>query len=275
MSFFRRTAHWMAIAVLAAGCAKATNIEPTPKWKTPDGRRSALHEMAQWYTDNELPAQAMEMVERLRSEGAGGTELDLIYGRALMAAGVDDEARHVLEAVAESAPKDPRPLQQLGIIYSDAGEVDRAIEVLEDALEIDPSDTGTRNNLGYLLFAEGRCEESVPHLQAVIASEAMNPRYRNNLAFALVCVGQHDRALKLFRSTGPEDDARYNMGVAFERLDSLPSAFLQYQHALTANPKHELAQDALARLAPHGFETSDDEAPAASPDTTIVTPGAP
>lgn len=249
----------LALALFTTACGTAARrnnvkLEPTPAWKTPDGRKAVMHEVADWYIENELPAEALEMVERMRQEGQSGRELDLIYGEALLATGVDEEARHVLEGVSAEYPDDPRPLHLLAIIYSDAGELDLALTTLERAADIEPDNVGSRNNLGFLYFVQDRCEEAQPHFEYVISQEAMNPRYRNNLAFNLVCLGENERALKLFRSTGGEADARYNMGVALERYDKLAGAFLQYQHAVRVNPEHDSASEALARLSPHGFD---------------------
>ena len=127
----------------------------------------------------------------------------------------------------------------------------------------------TRNNLGFVLMGMGRCEEAVEELQKVLDADGTNARYRNNLAFALVCQGDGQRALKLFRSTGPEADARYNMGIAYERLGKFPSAILQYREALAADPEHVGAREALATL------ESAEAAPAASAgaDNPLPAPG--
>ena len=66
--------------------------------------------------------------------------------------------------------------------------------------------------------------------------------------FTLVALGNHQEALRIFRSTGSEPDARFNLGVAFERAGRPTSAVLQYEHAVNISPQHELANDALSRL---------------------------
>jgi tetratricopeptide (TPR) repeat protein len=206
-----------------------------------------------------MPGEAMSMVARLRAAGEDSVELDLIQGRALLAQGMPEEALHVLEQVAKDMPTDPRPHRALGVAYTDLQRFDEAVAQLEKAVSLAPNDAATLNNLGFLELSLGQCTSAVEHLEHVIALDGTSSRYRNNLAFALVCVGEAQRALSLFRSTGFEADARYNMGVAYERLDKLPPAIAQYQAALEADAEHKRAQDALARL----------QAPLTSPGTEI------
>lgn len=244
----------LALTILiGAGCAPRNLPAPeeTPAWKTEEGRKGLWRDLAAWYIDNDMPGQALDMVRRLHEADVHEPQLDLIQGRALSAQGMTEEARHILEDVRDKLRRDPRPYRALGVVYADAGETDRAIDALQKAVELgDDDEPATRNNLGFLLMASGRCAEAIPHLEAVLALDGTNVRYRNNLAFSLVCTGEHQRALTLFRSTGDEADARYNMGVAYERLDKLPSAILQYQHALESDPEHDRAREAFARLEP-------------------------
>lgn len=223
--------------------------EPTPAWRTDEGKRDAWRDLARWYVDNDMPDLALKMVAQLNSVGESNAELRLIQGQALLAQGVPDEARPVLEGVVKELPKDPRPYRELGVLYADRGETAMALSMLERAVALDSRDASSRNNLGFLLLAEERCAESVTQLEYAVELDPSSTRYRNNLAFALVCAGDGPRALQLFRSTGTEVEARYNMGVAYERVDKIPSAVLQYQHAVSLDPEHAEAVSALTRLA--------------------------
>lgn len=223
-------------------------VETAPAWQTEDGRKDAWRDLARWYADNGMPEQALDMVSRLNAEGESTPEIRLIQGMALMRQGVPDEARPILERVAKESPRDPRPLEELAVLYADSGEVSLAIDTLKRAINLGAKDAGPANNLGFLLMGQSRCDEAVPYLEAAIAADPSSQRYRNNLAFALVCTGDEQRAIKLFRSTGTEADARYNMGVAYERLAKNPSAILQYQASLGVAPNHEGSLAALERL---------------------------
>lgn len=260
----------LPLVVLAAACAAGPRsamrpaIDDAPDWREQADRVGVWRDLADWYLDNGMSTQALDMVRRLRDAGEDTPELDLIQGRALLASGVPGEAQHILEKAAAALPHDPRPLRHLGLIYADLEQIDQALATLERAVEIDDGHAPTRNNLGFLLLSLGRCDEATEHLEAVLAEDATNARYRNNLAFALVCAGEARRALALFRTTGSEADARYNMGVAYERLDKYPSAVLQYQQSLSVDPTHEPSLEAIARLEPFGL--SEPASPDSSPD---------
>jgi tetratricopeptide (TPR) repeat protein len=243
---------WVALAAADAHARKpdAASGPRAPELELSDevDEVALWRDMAGWYMDNRLPEEAMAMVARLRERGEDSPELDLIQGRALLAQGMPDEARHVLEAVAARLPRDPRPLQALAVVQADLGHPEEAISWLERAAAVAPDDADTLNNLGFLEVSLARCDAGVAHLERALALDGTVPRVRNNLAFALVCVGEATRALALFRSTGREADARYNMGVAYERLDKIPSALAQYQAALDADPTHPAAREAHERL---------------------------
>jgi Flp pilus assembly protein TadD len=236
-------------ACAASRRAPATSDE-APSWRTEEGQKGVWRDLAVWYIDNGMPDRALEMITRLRESGSDAPELIYFQGRALASQGMPEEARIVLEQARDRMPRDPRPVQDLGIVYAELGLHQEAIATLRRALELDENDVKSRNNLGFLLLAMDECEAARAELERVLAADATNSRYRNNLAFSLVCTGEHSRALQLFRSTGTEAHARYNMGVAFERIDNPESAALQYEKALEVDPKFESAREALSRLEP-------------------------
>lgn len=262
-------------AALATALLGATQVDAfaddRPRAKAEPEKVELWRDMAQWYIDNHMTDQALEMVARLRQAGELSPELDLIQARAFVAQGMPEEARHMLEQLTGRMPKDARPLQSLGVVYADLGEYELAISALQRALEMEPSHAPTQNNLGFLLLGLDRCEEAATALERAVELDATNGRYRNNLAFSLVCLGDPQRALKLFRSTGTEADARYNLGSAYERLGKYPSAILQFQEALDAAPTHARAKEAMDRLAPLGLIPGE-AAPPASPGAPTNTP---
>lgn len=252
--------------------ASAAESKPKPLKGEELAERVALwQDLAEWYISNQLEEQALEMVSRLREAGEHTPELDLIQARAMAAQGMPDEARAILEELVRKTPRDARPWNVLGVVYSDLGEYDLAVTTIQRAIELEPENAASQNNLGFLLFGLGRCDEATPVLERATQIDPTNGRYRNNLAFSLVCSGDAQRALKLFRSTGTEAEARYNLGLAYERLEKYPSAILQYQESIKASPDYAEAKAALERLAPLGL-LPDGAAPPA--ETNIPTQGA-
>ncbi len=218
------------------------------RWRTPQGRRAFIEDLTDWFLDNGLFPQALHVVTKLRESGYDEPWLDLIQGRALSLQGLYTEAEAALMRAAAYEPTNPRPHAQLGVIHTDTGNLDAAIAAFTKALTLDGSDLEVRNNRGFVFLAARRCDEAVADLEIVVSRDGTVPRYRNNLAFALACNDELDRALGMFRSTGPEGDARYNLGVALERMDRLDDALTAYEGALVADPGHERARAARDRL---------------------------
>ena len=73
-----------------------------------DRKHSLWFDMAEWYINNQMPEQALDMVRRLRESGEQTSDLDLIQARALVAQGTPDEARRILEEMMKRSPRDAR-----------------------------------------------------------------------------------------------------------------------------------------------------------------------
>ncbi|MCB9666218.1 MAG: tetratricopeptide repeat protein [Alphaproteobacteria bacterium] len=251
-----RTAALLVVVLTGCAGARATGmklrpeVEPTPAWQTEDGRKQTWRDMARWYMDNLMPVEALEMVQRLREDGVDTAELRAIQGRALSMQGAHTEAKVVLEEVVRKWPREAEAWEALGVVRTDLGEIEPALDAFERSVKLDPERASARNNLAYLLINQSRCTEAIEHLEDVVAKDSTVARYRNNLALALVCAGDAPRALQLFRTTGTEADARYNLGAALEREGMTLGAILQYQQALEIAPNHGPATEALARLGP-------------------------
>lgn len=220
----------------------------TRGWETEEGRQHIRTDLARWYLDHHHPERALEILKTVREEGGSGYEVDLIHAEAMLEEGTFDQAILQLERLSAERPRDARPLQALGIAYADDGDLTKGTEVLERALLLDDADSATLNNLGFLHYANQNCGRSKELLQRSLELDGTQTRTRNNLAFALVCTGDHREALRMFRSTAPEADARYNLGVAYERIGEMVSALTWYQEAVTSDPLHPKAVPALARI---------------------------
>lgn len=238
------------IAVFAgalSGCA-VRDLPPTPKWRTEEGRKALWRDLANFYIESGLPEEALDMVSRLREVGERDDDLSLIQARALVATGMVVEGRKLLEQLVSRQSKSAALHRALGIAYADESRPADAIRALQAAVKLEPDHAPSRNNLGFLLLVEGRCKEAVAELEALFALDASEARYRNNLGYALVCDGEPDRALRIFRSTAHEPQARFQLGIAFERVGNHESAALQYERALMLDPEFTAAADALSRL---------------------------
>ncbi len=261
-----RSAASLIALLLVGGCARdparmaaRASIEATPSWKTEEGRKEIWRDVANWAIENNLPDEALSMVSRLREAGENTSDLDVIQARALAAQGLPEEARGMLATVVQNEPRNAAAWRAYGVVLADLGKRDEAIDAFRRALKFNAEDVPTRNNLGFLLMAADACEEAVEHLTAVVAADGTSARYRNNLAFATACAGDHDRALDLFQSTGTGADARFNLGLAYERMGRVSDAIVQYEEAIRYDPQYPPARDALARLDTESETPTSDE----------------
>lgn len=245
-----------------AAMRREAQVRDAPAWESEAGRREVWRDIARWSIDNGLASDALDMVRRLREAGEDSPELTVIQARALNAQGLHTEARLALDELLAKQPRNADAHRALGVVLADLGDLDGAIASLQRSIDLDGDDVPTRNNLGFLLMANGRCPEAVAELERCVTADGSKARYRNNLAFALVCTGDAQRAAQLFRSTATsEAEVRYQLGLAYERLDSIVAARNHYEQSLKIDPQYQPALEALARLDAPAAPTSPGETP--------------
>lgn len=226
-------------------------------------RREMVQEMAPWAVDPDHVK--LEIIERLvlekaqyqkalpiiaamRKEGVKAPVLDLLQGIAMREEGMHSEAEALLLEARRRMPTDPRVHDALCVLYADERELDKAVAACEKATKLDPERASAWNNLGYLYVVTNRPSEAIEAAKAAIDLDGAEPRYRNNLAIARVANGEFDVALAVFRTTGSEADALYNVGFAVERTQGAEAALQWYRRAIETDPKHSQAALAIDKL---------------------------
>lgn len=235
---------------LIGGCAPKKDVEPIARWRTPEGASQVRLDLTDALLDNGNVVEALQLLTRLREDGAKGPEVDLLQGRALAQQELWAPAEKLIIAAKNGLPRDPRPLNALAVVYAEQGKLEQSLQAFTKASQYDPDDPEILNNLGFVQLALGHCTEAATHLQAAITLDGTQAEYRNNLAFSHICANNLETAMALFRSTSTEAEARYNVGVGYELQNNREVAIEQYTLALKDNPHHRLAKDALQRLSP-------------------------
>ncbi len=139
----------------------------------------------------------------------------------------------------------PLIFNNLGLSYSEKGQLDKAIAVYHQALEINPTYFSVLNNLGSALSSKGDIKGSIKYYQKAVDSDPNNPllyRIYNNLGIAAIhenrlidAVGFFEKAIR----QEPKYDATYNnIGVAMEKLGRLDEAIFYYRQGIIINPRH-------------------------------------
>jgi Tfp pilus assembly protein PilF len=108
----------------------------------------------------------------------------------------------------------------LGRTFHFQGKVEKAIEECKHAIEIDPDFGNPYNDIGAYLIALGRYDEAIPWLERAIEAKRYEPRHfpHFNLGRIYVAKGMLNRARECFKK------------------------------ALKAEPKYDLAREALEDL---------------------------
>ena len=215
--------------------------------QAPDPARARV-EVINGMIDAGLVEQALALCAQLRSQGIVAPELDVAQARALNVQGLHTEAQQLLEQVLKKHKRDAMAWSMLGVVLADQGKLPEAKAALEKANQFKPADPSILNNLGFVTMVGGDLEGAVRYYRAALQADPTQKRTRNNLAFALMRSEQDMEALEMFRSAGPEAEARYNMGVACEWRGDRGGAVIQYQAAVDAAPGYEPAVNALKKL---------------------------
>jgi Flp pilus assembly protein TadD len=124
-----------------------------------------------WHTDPQEPLP-MQVVQRKLEEG------QVV------------EAIELLQTLRRYQPDDVAVLQNLGMAYSDLGQLDNAESVLRHAVNVAPDHVNARVALGVTLARKGRNAEAIPVLREAVAKEPTNPWAHRNLGGCLLSLGQ-------------------------------------------------------------------------------------
>ena len=115
----------------------------------------------------------------------------------------------VLLLAYKKQPRDPRHLENAGVVAASIGYPQEALALLVEAERLPPTvDPGMGvnymaielNNRAYALIRMGRYADAIPLLHTAIGREPLLSEAQRNLAVALTCLGQLDEAGKAMRA---------------------------------------------------------------------------
>ena len=244
--------------LLAGGCASTKaniQVEEQALWRT-EGDQLRIDLVEALLTSRQY-GRALELIRAIRDEGLDDPTLDLFQGVCLREDGMPHDAERLLLEARRRMARDPRPHQELCILYADLGRVDDAIAECRRATIVDKENPSAWNNLGYLQLTHGETTEAQTSLERAVDLDSSEPRFRNNLGLAQASNGHPEIALRTFSSTLPGSDANFNVGAALERVGDIDNALVYYGRTLELESSHEGAKAALARLGPDGAQESE------------------
>ena len=130
----------------------------------------------------------------------------------ILQAGNTDDGILLLELFVSDDPADENSLFNLGMAYSDSGELNRAAEYLRELLKINPAHINGRVALGVALLRAKKTDEGITELQTAVSQEPDNLWARRNLGAGLMQAERFAEATEhLRRATelAPTDQAAW------------------------------------------------------------------
>lgn len=167
------------------------------------------------------------------------------------------------EIMLSDNPDQIEYLYNLGMAYSDIGEIQGAIKNLTKVLDIEPMHINARVALGVALTRNKQYLEAIEILKTAVAQDPKNPWANRNLGGAFAQNNQLEEAVPYLRKAAelnPTDQAAwYGLGMVLENLGEDPSeSDLAYQKVLELDELTELAElakSARSRIAQMNFRS--------------------
>jgi len=130
----------------------------------------------------------------------------------------------------------------LGLAFSQNGQIDDALAQFQKALAINPGFDKAQNNMGTALAQKGRVDEAMVYFQKAVE---INPQYaeaHGNLGKVFLQKGKLDEAIVEYQRALEINpiyaDAHNSLGDIFFKRGQLDEAKAEFQRALEINPNH-------------------------------------
>ncbi len=138
-------------------------------------RRLKCQHQAEGYLELGLPQQALDLLNRLGTLGAGDARTLYLQGEALRSLERYADAIAPLGKVAELEPENVQVLLALGWCHKRTGRIDLAIGALDAALAADGDEPLIRYNLACYHSVAGDKRAALAYLERALA---LDPNYR-------------------------------------------------------------------------------------------------
>ncbi|MBI1348152.1 tetratricopeptide repeat protein [bacterium] len=175
-------------------------------------------------------------------------EMRFSYAQVIEQDGSLHKAEQAYRQLQKEAPKNAKYTHRLGVTLVREGRAEEGLVELRKAADLKPEDVAILNDLGYALVMTGEYEEAETVLKSALKFDQRNPRTINNLALAMGYEGKSQDAYELFRRNGSEAEARSNLAYVLAQRGEMEPAVREYNLALSKDPSHRPAAEALVQL---------------------------
>jgi tetratricopeptide (TPR) repeat protein len=226
---------------------RAVNINPalSASWQL-------LESLYRMTKQPEQAAQAAEHVARL-----GQLPPEVVTATALFSDGELAPAEELTRAHLREHGDDVEAIRLLSRIEAERGVPDEAQRLLERALALAPDYHPARFEYAQVLVRRHLYLEARGQIERLLDLEPGNRNYRTLHALTLVGLGQHERALQLYRDllSGAAQPAEIHLSIAhsLKTLGRTEAAVAEYRAAARARPGYGEAYWSLANLKTYRF----------------------
>ena len=201
-------------------------------------------------------AEAVEVLESLRTIRPDDPVLLTYLAEAYMAAGNGAEALAVLEHALEKNPDVAVVHATMSRLYEAAGRFEDALPYARRAVELNPADGRVHLQVGRLLTQLQRYDEAIPVLREAFERGATGRANRLMLGQMLLVTGRMDEAAAWFKQMIDRfpGSAPAFAGLAVAVADRDPGAARGWlQQARRLDPNHAMVRQAAAELQRRGI----------------------
>jgi tetratricopeptide (TPR) repeat protein len=212
----------------------------------------AYSHVASIYTDLGRLGDAIDVLSKALSQGAGNEELRTKLALALDRTGRPQRGWEVLSGDTDS--RDPETQCALGRLEADLGHRDDARRRFDMALSIDPSFPQAHVDLGILHLEEGELAEAAKQLQGALAQDESLADGWNALGVVRLKEGDPRGAVEAWERAVQADprlaDALFNLALARGKMGepALAAQALERYIPLVAGEEKRHAEDMLQQL---------------------------
>jgi tetratricopeptide (TPR) repeat protein len=166
--------------------------------------------------------------------------ISLELGKALAAAGKDDQAIPLFQQVLARQPGSTEAMLQLALAEQRAGKLQDAIALLRKVTAEEPENEAALTNLGMALAQVQNAKDAVPFLQRAVKLAPGDVTAHQDLAAAYVQLSQFSDAaaeLRLALKLAPDlPQLHYNLGLALKMQDDAADAIPELESAERLDP---------------------------------------
>ena len=182
-------------------------------------------------TDPDTRAGLLQSFDRLQAKYPENSQLQ--FGKALLLQ-QDGRPQEALELLEQQPSKD-RPVASILLharLLQSLERNDKALPLLESGIEKHPEDKRLRLTYARLLVAENRLDDAKGEFASLLQQYPNDDDLRFSLALVCLEAKAWKEAIiyleELVERDSHSDAAHYNLGRAYEELDDIPSALIEY-----------------------------------------------